>query len=382
MTIKEYKLKNGDKRYMFQVYVGVDPLTGKEQRTTRRGFKTKKQAELALARIKLQIENGAYKKNKVAETFQDVFEMWFEQYKISDIEKSTIQAVEGIFKNHILPKFGKYKIDKINLKLCQEAVNEWFKNFVNYSTFKSYTSQIFQYARKHGLRDDNPMELVDMPNKGMKKTSEKVKEENFYEKDELKYFLECAAQENFMIYVAFRVLSYSGMRRGELLALTWKDINFNNKTISIEKTVTRDENGLYVTNVKNGVSRTIEMDEITMNILKEWRSKQKQVYLKLGHNTLQPKQLVFSSQDNQLVNPNMVNYWLNNILNKYDLKKITVHGLRHSHCSLLFEAGATIKEVQDRLGHTNSKTTMDIYTHVTKKARSQVVKRFADFMES
>lgn len=63
-TIQEYNLKSGEKRFMFQLYIGVDPLTGKEQRTTRRGFKTKKEAELALARIKLQVSEGTYKQKK------------------------------------------------------------------------------------------------------------------------------------------------------------------------------------------------------------------------------------------------------------------------------------------------------------------------------
>ncbi|WP_431029649.1 Arm DNA-binding domain-containing protein [Lysinibacillus sp. LZ02] len=86
-TIESYELKNGEKRYKFQIYVGVDPLTGKEQRTTRRGFKTKKEAALALARLKLDIDNGTFRKVQ-AETFQDVYELWIEQYK-KTVEEST-----------------------------------------------------------------------------------------------------------------------------------------------------------------------------------------------------------------------------------------------------------------------------------------------------
>lgn len=70
-TIKSYSLQNGEKRYQFQVYVGVDPLTGKEQRTTRRGFKTKKEAQLALSRLRLEIEKGTFRKTTV-ETYHDI----------------------------------------------------------------------------------------------------------------------------------------------------------------------------------------------------------------------------------------------------------------------------------------------------------------------
>lgn len=69
------------------------------------------------------------------------------------------------------------------------------------------------------------------------------------------------------------------------------------------------------------------------------------------------------------------------IQEKYNLPKIRTHDLRHTHCSLLFEAGATLKEVQDRLGHSDIKTTMDIYTHVTEKAKSEAAKKFSNYMD-
>lgn len=72
---------------------------------------------------------------------------------------------------------------------------------------------------------------------------------------------------------------------------------------------------------------------------------------------------------------------LNKIWRKYpDFKRITSHGFRHTHCSLLFEAGATIKEVQERLGHENIQTTMDIYAHVTQKAKDEVTDKFASYI--
>ena len=74
------------------------------------------------------------------------------------------------------------------------------------------------------------------------------------------------------------------------------------------------------------------------------------------------------------------NNWLETIIKPYDLKKITIHGFRHSHCSLLFEMGTPIQVVQERLGHTNIKTTMDIYTHVTEKQRDKIADNFAKYV--
>ena len=76
----------------------------------------------------------------------------------------------------------------------------------------------------------------------------------------------------------------------------------------------------------------------------------------------------------------MTRNWLLNIQEKNNLKKITTHGLRHTHATLLFEAGATIKQVQDRLGHNDVKTTMEIYTHITKNAKIEALNKFETYV--
>ncbi|MGE8036732.1 Arm DNA-binding domain-containing protein [Lysinibacillus sp. NPDC093692] len=78
-TIKEYTLTNGDTRYMFKLYAGVNQLTGKELHTTRRGFKTQREAKVALAALKAEINNGTYRK-KAVETYQDLYDMWIGPY--------------------------------------------------------------------------------------------------------------------------------------------------------------------------------------------------------------------------------------------------------------------------------------------------------------
>lgn len=160
----------------------------------------------------------------------------------------------------------------------------------------------------------------------------------------------------------FRLLAFSGMRKGEALALTWRDINFKTNEIRINKALSRGkDNKLYIKSTKTNEARTIKMDEKTMNILRMWKKKQKEDNFKLGFNTSKPSQLVFSNEKNEFIQPTKTREWILYVQEKYNLKKVTTHGLRHTHCSLLFEAGATLKEVQDRLGHSDIKTTMNIY---------------------
>lgn len=139
-------MKNGEIRYEFQVYLGTDEATGKQMRTTRRGFKTKKEAELELARIKLQVASGEYRKER-AETFKEVYELWLLQYE-NTVEQSTFVKTVSLFNNHILPSIGEYKIEKITVDICQKAVNDWAKKLKNISKVKAYASRVFNFAVK------------------------------------------------------------------------------------------------------------------------------------------------------------------------------------------------------------------------------------------
>lgn len=172
------------------------------------------------------------------------------------------------------------------------------------------------------------------------------------------------------------------MRKGEALALTWNDINFKDSEIRINKALSRGkDNQLYVKTTKNKKARTIKMDNSTMEILRSWRKQQEQDYLVLGYITTSQKQLVFSNEVNSFLQPTKTRKWIIHVQKKYNLDKITTHGLRHTHCSLLFEAGATIPEVQERLGHDDVQTTMNIYTHVTNKAKEHAIQKFVNYLD-
>lgn len=379
--VKSYTLKNNEKRYEFPVYLGIDPLTGKQKRTMKRGFKTIKEAELALARIKLDVANGTYHQERV-ETYQEIYELWVNQYE-KTVEESTFVKTTSLFKNHILPAMGCYKIEKINVDVCQKHIDEWASKLKKFRVVKAYAAKVLNFAIKRGYLQTNPFTLVDMPTTANKKANINDEEsENFYNREQLIEFLTCLEKEsNYKAYTLFRLLAFSGMRKGEALALTWNDLNFKTNELRINKAIARGKDSqLYVKSTKTGIARTIKMDDKTMAILKEWKKKQKQDYLILGFNTTQPKQLVFSNEQNEYLQPTKTRKWILHVQNKYKLETITTHGLRHTHCSLLFEAGASLKEVQVRLGHSDVKTTMDIYTHVTQKAKEEAVLKFSSYL--
>ncbi|WP_051891683.1 tyrosine-type recombinase/integrase [Lysinibacillus sphaericus] len=375
--IKEYTLKNGEKRYMFKIYGRIDPLTGKPRHITRRGFKSKREAKATLNKIKAEVSNGTYKK-KIAETYKDIYDLWVIPYE-SSVQDSTFLKTIGIFKNHILPVMGTYRIEKIDIAACQNALLIWTSKLKGFKKVKAYASVVLEFAVNHGYLTTNPFDKVVMPTN---KTSEE--KENFYNANQLTKILECFKREgNLKVYAFFHLLAYSGLRKGEAFALTWQDINFETGYIKINKAITRGKNGLYIGTVKNGTPRIIKLDDKTLDLLLQWQSKLSEEKVILTGKKLTKKDFIFPSSDlSKLPEPNQTHRWLTKVITKYNLEPITAHGFRHTHCSLLFEANAGIKEVQYRLGHKDVKTTLQVYTHVTQKTKACTVDKFVTFLKN
>ena len=184
-----------------------------------------------------------------------------------------------------------------------------------------------------------------------------------------------------MKYTLFRLLAFSGMRIGELIALEWSDVDFFRKTVSINKTVTLDKAGKYTIGSPKTASsnRKIMLDDETVNILKKWRAEQSRRIIYLGKSK---NDLVFPNEHGEHFMSATFMNWNKKIAEKQGLRKIGLHGFRHTHASLCFEAGLTMQDVKDRLGHSNISTTMDIYTHVTKSRKEESVQQLAKFMRA
>ena len=314
------------------------------------------------------------------ELYREIFEKWFKSYQ-GTVEATTASRTLDIFRLHILPTFGDKQIKKISPLDCQGFITEKAETFRNIKQIKSYTSKVFDFAIKMRLLKHNPMAEIILPRR------KHAPAENFWSVQELQKFLSIVLKEEpYKHYVLFRLLAYSGLRKGELYALRWADINFDSETLSISKSLGRIKGKAIEKGTKNEFSvRKIKLDTETLAILYKWKQQSQKERAQLSVTPLSIEQDYLFTYRTQAgaVEPLHADY-INNILNRiirhHHLKKISPHGFRHTHCSLLFEAGATIKEVQERLGHENIQTTMDIYAHVTQKAKNEVADKFATYI--
>ncbi|MBU8787986.1 tyrosine-type recombinase/integrase [Bacillus sp. FSL K6-0138] len=376
-SFQQYKTKSGYK-WLFKMGVGIDPKTGDRKTTTRRGFKTKKEAVAAAAEFQKVIDSNALIRKDL--TFEDVFKEWWAVHS-KTIKRSTRYSKLSKFNKHILPLFGKLKIKNITKAYCQKAINRIAQEINSAQDVKIQANLVFKYALRMDYISTNPMAYVVIPKKEENFLSDEEEKRNFWEKDEIKIFLDKAhSQLTQQDYVMFYVLIFTGMRKGELLALEWKDVDIKERTINIKQTLFFEDGKEVIQTAKKYHSkRIITIDEQTAQILKKWRTQQKEMLLSNGITTEAKYVLIRDDmRPLRLAYPNDI---LNRIIAKNKLHRITIHGFRHSHASILFEAGASLKEVQARLGHKEIQTTMNIYTHVTKTAKEKTAETFKKYME-
>ena len=259
MKIESYKVK-GKTKYRFRAFLGKDYITGKQQRVFKSGFDTKREAEKAY--LELTTTHKPTEKSKAS--FRQVYEIWMETYRLG-VKESTLKNVNQIFNAHILPAFGDMRLREITPPLIQQFINQQFQMAnAAYRRF-TYLKKLLTFARKQGYIHENPAELIEVP-KSKKKPKKKAENENFYTKAELEEFLSLAKEKlPHQWYVFFRLLAYTGIRRGEALALTWDDIDMKSKTLSISKTITDGDNGHFVSETPktDKSNRVILLDDTT-----------------------------------------------------------------------------------------------------------------------
>lgn len=378
--IKKYTTKNGETRYLFQTYLGIDPLTGKERRTTRRGFKTIKEAKQAERNLLLDVEENGLPSNQSDgfrdPTFEELASLWLENYKTT-VKPSTFENVRSKVKKMTEEHFKELKLKKITVAYCQKIVIELSKSYVLYNHYLSVINRIFKYAVLIDVINSNPFDKVIKP-----KSRQTQRKGNFLTKEELKEFLKLAQTTTLSYFFPLvHLMSYTGLRQGEALALKWSDIDFENKKITVNKTAVRikERQTLQTPKTKNS-KRVISIDSATLSILKSWKKDQIKIYFKNGKHFEGDENFIFTNQRGEWVHIHNFIRYFKRFIAGHKLKPITPHGLRHTHASLLFSAGVEPKNISDRLGHSTVQITLDLYTHITEEQRTDTVDKLLEFM--
>ncbi|QIL49900.1 site-specific integrase [Weissella coleopterorum] len=367
----------------YSVRVRYSDSLGKRHEKKKKGIKTLTAAKKWERDTLTKIDDGEFDKFSSNMTLNDAFKTWLDSYS-QKVLPSTYRKAENFINVHILtPKwFDQVKVDKITSVMLQTYINELSTLNVNYRKNLYPFKQVMTTLVSLEVINKNPFDKVTFPK--AKPAPVFMDRVDYYKKDQLKQFLDTAeslyADKKYHVYTLFRLLSFSGMRKGEALALAWKDVNFDDYTIDINKALSVDKNGrtiLSTTKTKAG-TRIVKLDKKTIDVLKHYQAIQSTLILKNG---LTAKGLIFTGDDLQsYMTVRHPRVWCEKITKKADLPRIKIHGFRHTYATLSAQAGMNIKQLQYQLGHDDVQTTLAIYTAVTEEMKATTADIFTSLV--
>lgn len=378
MKITEVKKKNGATVYRASVYLGVDQVTGKKVKTKVTG-RTQKEVKQKAKQEKIAFQQDGFTRFQATSiaSYQELAELWWESYKYT-VKPNTQDNVKKLLDNHVLPLFGIYKLDKLTMPLIQSIVNKLADKtnkgepgaYLHYDKIHALNKRILQYGVTMQAISSNPARDVVLPRNTQKAKRKKVKH---FENQDLKKFLDYlegldqAKYRNLYEATLYKFLLATGCRINEALALSWSDIDLENATISITKTL----NHLGQTNSPKSKAsyRDIDIDQGTIIMLKAYQLRQIQEAWKLGRT----ETVVFSDFIHDYPSNKTLGNRLKTRFKHAGVPNIGFHGFRHTHASLLLNSGIPYKELQYRLGHSTLSMTMDIYSHLSKENAKKAV---------
>lgn len=312
---------------------------GIRRKSTKRGFDTKREAEEWLRNF-LQSQQADFNMK-----FEDFLRLYYEDMK-PRIRENTMNTKKYIIDLKILPFFGKKSVNMITPADVRKWQNELISQGYSQTYLRTINNQltaIFNFAVRYYDLKSNPCTKAG----SMGKNS--ADEMKFWTKEEFSEFID-GIMDKQKSYVAFMTLFWTGMRVGELLALTPADINFDERTISISKSYQRLGGKDVVTPPKTPKSnRVITVPDFLLADIKDYMNR---IYCLESTDRLFNMTKSFLEKEMQ-----------RGIKNS-GVKRIRIHDIRHSHCALLFEMGITPLEVADRLGHERVETTLNTYAHL------------------
>ena len=378
MKITEVKKKNGATVYRASVYLGVDQVTGKKVKTKVTG-RTQKEVKQKAKQEKIAFQQDGFTRFQATSiaSYQELAELWWESYKYT-VKPNTQDNVKKLLDNHVLPLFGIYKLDKLTTPLIQSIVNKLADKtnkgepgaYLHYDKIHALNKRILQYGVTMQAISSNPARDVVLPRNTQKAKRKKVKH---FENQDLKKFLgyleglDQVKYRNLYEATLYKFLLATGCRINEALALSWSDIDLENATISITKTL----NHLgQINSPKSKASyRDIDIDQGTIIMLKAYQLRQIQEAWKLGRT----ETVVFSDFIHDYPSNKTLGNRLKTRFKHAGVPNIGFHGFRHTHASLLLNSGIPYKELQYRLGHSTLSMTMDIYSHLSKENAKKAV---------
>ena len=406
---------------VYQYQFAIASIDGKRKYKNKSGFRTKSEAIEAGVKAYNEYINVGHCIEPSKMSYSDYLDYWMKEHCEINLKYHTIQAYQNIIKNHIKPKLGFYMLSQLTTSVIQEFINNIYlekgfsKNFLK-NILKVLKGSLGYATDVVGFIKVNPSLKVRLPKYDIPDSDPVYILSN----EEVEKILE-RFSNNPCVYYAFLTAYYTGLRVSEVFGLTWDDIDFVKRTITVNKNILKKNQAggtkkrlisgnsttvwYFGTCKTKGSYRTIEIGDTLLKALKKYKEEQIQNrkdygdtymkhYKKIVNNPynnkpeikiinayaelevpLEEVKLVFLKKDGVFEGTDSCKYPFKVI--HYELGiPCRFHDFRDTHATRLIEAGADIKAVSKRLGHSNIRTTYEIYVKVTTKMESDTVEKF------
>lgn len=363
-------------KYVIVVDIGVD-AKGRRQQRWHSGFRTKKEAELALPKILSDLQNKTYvepSKLTVAKFMRD----WLDSTKAT-IRHSTWTSYRMQLETHVLPRIGARPLQSLTTSQINTLYAQLLENGRRHGEgglhprTVRYTHMIIRKALaaavqwQHVARNvaDGAAPPRARASAGMQTWSS----------DELRAFLDYVSDDR--RYAAWLIAAATGMRRGEVLGLRWRDVDLDAGRAAITQTLLSVGNKLSFSTPKTAKGRRlVALDHITIAALRAQRSRQLEERLAHGPG-YQDNELVFCKPDGSPIHPDSFSQGFERAAKRAGVSRIRLHDLRHTHATLALQAGIHPKVVSERLGHATVSITLDTYSHAIPAMQEDAAARVA-----
>ncbi len=306
-------------------------------------------------KIKAKLVLGELDVEKIkpsAPKFKQVAQMWLKQPH--DWKESTREGYQLNFNKHVFPAFKSVPVDKITRKSLKNFFNKLYASGLNVNTIRLVRapfSGVLSYAVELEQINSNPMRDVELKYKKKKFEIEPLNEiESQKVLDEAKIF------QAGKYYPPMLCALRTGMRIGEIIALQWRDLDFDKRSIEVRRSYRKGR----MTDTKNKKRRRVDMTPHLSETLKSHKTAQKRRALKAGKRF---SEFVFTGTRNEMLNRVVFQNALNRCTENAKLRKIRTHDLRHSYATIRLMRGHNVGDVSYQLGHSSIKITYDVYAH-------------------
>jgi integrase len=354
--------------WSFVVDVGRDQATGRRRQRTKGGFRTKREAEKALAELLRTLDEGTYVARD-PQTLGEWLDRWLESMKPKIRESTWRDYRNGL--RRVKARLGHIQLQSLRPLDIEELYAGLLQEGRRYGGgLAPKTVRNIHIALRRSLADAQRFGLVSRNVAALVRPPAPVRTElSTWRADDVRAFLAAVADDRLM--PAYRLLASTGMRRGEVLGVRWSDVDLAKARLTVNRSLTVVDRALVWSSPKTPRSRrTLSLDPETVAVLRAHRARQAKEKLAAGAAWIDDE-LVFCSELGEPLHPDRFTRTFSAAVRRSGLRPIRLHDLRHTWATLALQAGVHPKVVSERLGHATTSITLDIYSHVQPELDAQ-----------